>query len=269
MGDWLQMNTKIEELKAVYFQDKKHFLEAIENKIERLTINAETKKILKSHLIMVESKRKLKWLIEWTQEEQGHFDEKLNKVEWEKISIFDKSEKMNEFISEEIKREEIEAFLRSVKKIEIKKVSEKERIKKFNELSSQEKELGIIVYENNTIAQAIHKTEKTWYNCVFLLDKENKLIGIFTKNQLQELGPSQKISEIIKDGIVEFWNKDIKSTEAKNKMMKLWVNALPILDNQGILYWVLSIKDLEKNIVENRCVLSLTELNLDFLKQEI
>ena len=263
MGDLPGQIKKERQLEEVYFHDKIDFLGAIENRIERLAINAETKKILKSHLIMVESKRKLKWLIEWTQEEQGHFAEKLKKVEWEKISIFDKSEKMNDFISEEIEREEIEAFLRSIKKIEREEISAK------NDLISGQRELGIIVYENNTIGEAIHKTEKTWYNCVFLLDKENKLIGIFTKNQLQELDSNKKISEIIKDWVIEYWEKNIWNKEAKNKMMKLWINALPILDNQGILYWVLSIKDLEKNIAENRCVLSLTELNLDFLKQEI
>lgn len=263
MGDLPGQIKKEEQLKEIYFHDEIDFLSAIKRKIDEARIHLDTRNILETHLTRVESKRKLKWLIEWTQEEQGHFAKKLNKLGWEKISIFDKSEKMNEFISEEIKREEIEAFLRSVKRMEREEISAK------NDLISGQRELGIIVYENNTIAEAIHKTEKTWYNCVFLLDKENKLIGIFTKNQLQELDPAKKISEIIKDGIVEFWNKNIKNTEAKNKMMRLWINALPILDNQGILYWVLSIKDLEKNIAENRCVLSLTELNLDFLKQDI
>jgi len=263
MGDWLQINTKTKWLEEVYFNDKANFLKAIENRIEKLTLNLETKKRLKAYLILVESKRKLKWLIEWTQEEQGHFAQKLNQLENEKISIFDKSEKMSEFISGEIKREEIEAFLRSVKR------TKREEISAKNDLISWERELGIIVYETNTVGEAIHKTEKTWYNCVFLLDKDNKLIWIFTKNQLQELDLNKKISEIVKEGTLEFWKKDITNNDAKNKMMKLWINALPILDEQGILYWVLSIKDLEKNIAENKCVLSLTELNLDFLKQEI
>ncbi|EKD65811.1 MAG: hypothetical protein ACD_49C00084G0006 [uncultured bacterium (gcode 4)] len=269
MGDWLQINTGTERLEEVYFNDKMHFLSAIRKKIDEAHIHLDTKNLLENHLIKVENKRKLDWLIEWTQKEQWQFTDKLNKVKEEKTSIFNKLNKVDDLISEEINREEIETFLRSVKEIEIEKVDEKERIRKFNELSSQVKELGIIVYETNTVGEAIHKTEKTGYNCVFLLDKDNKLIWIFTKNQLQELDSNKKISEIVKDGTLEFWKKDITNNDAKNKMMKLWINALPILDEQGILYWVLSIKDLEKNIAENKCVLSLTELNLDFLKQEI
>lgn len=262
MAEAKQINTEQKWFNEVYFRDKIDFLDAIENRIDKLKINLETKKRLKAYLITVESKRKLKWLIEWTQEEQGHFAEKLNKLEDEKISIFDKSEKMSEFISGEIKREEIEAFLRSVKR------TKREEISAKNDLMTWERELGIIVYENNTVWEAIHKTEKTGYNCVFLLDKDNKFIWIYTKIQLQEFDLNKKISEVW-GKIEEYWKRGITNNDAKKIMMKLWINALPILDNKEILYWVLSIKDLEKNIAANECVLSLTELNLDFLKQDI
>lgn len=262
MADIQQTKTNLDYVWNIYFQDKSNFFDAIKNKIDNLHINLETKKELKRLLILMNTKKDLKWLIEWTQEEQIVFEQKIKNVENDDTSILDKYKKIKDFMYDEVDREELEIFLKSVKKIK------REYIPSTAEITSQERELEIVVYEDNTIKEALDKIDKNWYNCVFLLDWNNKFLGIFTKYQLKAFNKNMKLSEISDKKITSFWKKDIKNKEAVDVMIKLWINAFPIVDDKWILFGVISIKDIKKNIEKNKCILSLTELNLDFLKKE-
>ncbi|MDD2487217.1 MAG: CBS domain-containing protein [Candidatus Gracilibacteria bacterium] len=245
------------DIEKIYYNDKNEFVKALKEKVDRLTIGLDTKTKINDLLISIErnrSKNNKDGNIVWTYLEQEKFEEKVIGVDKNH-----NDNQLTEIISSELDREDIEAYLRGIRNFKREEISNKD------EIYSPERELGIVVRKDNTVLESLKKMKDNKYNCVVLLDDENRFLGIFTKHQLAEFDENLKLESIMDQKIDISGNQKISNEKAGEIMQGLGINALPILNDDRTLYGVLSIKSLELNNIENTCMLSLTKLNLNYL----
>lgn len=242
------------DIGKIYYNDRSEFVRAMREKTQRLLIWFDTKLKINNLLTSIEKnnlKNNINWNIVWTTLEQEKFNQNLIRAD-----ISHDDAKVSEIIKSEFDREEIESYLRWISKFEREEISIKD------EVYNPTREMWIIVRKKDLVSDSLDKMWDNKYNCVFLLDDDNKFLWIFTKHQLNEFSYSLRLEDVIEEKIDVSWNRKISNEKAGEIMSWLWINALPILDDNRNLYWVLSIKSLEKNEIKNTCMLSLTKLYL-------
>ncbi|MDD2565966.1 MAG: CBS domain-containing protein [Candidatus Gracilibacteria bacterium] len=234
-------------------------LKEFRQKLEDKSINVFTKKELMRFMVSLETKSQLGILLNLTKELQEKILNKISLIDKLPISTFEKTMQSEDLLIESFNKEDYLTRLNSVKSIE-RSVPEDQ-----GDITSKKNEYSIIVREVNTVGNALQKMNDNGYNCVFLLGENNKLIGLFSKENLFDKPPFFRLRDIKERLIVVSGNKDITDEDAMITMKTHGVNAIPIIDESGFFYGILSLKFKEKNEIENSAVLELTRLNLSLI----
>ncbi len=115
-------------------------------------------------------------------------------------------------------------------------------------------EFGVItdpfyLHADNTLAEANELMARYRISGVPIVDENKKLVGILTNRDLKfETDFSKKISEsMTSEGLVTA-KVGVTLEEAKKILGKARVEKLPIVDDEGILKGLITIKDIEKAI---------------------
>lgn len=103
--------------------------------------------------------------------------------------------------------------------------------------------------KDNTIADALELIKRYHISGVPIIDDNKKLIGIITNRDIRfETDMNKKIDEAMtKDNLVTA-KRDISMDDALQIMRKYKIEKLPLIDNDGILSGLITIKDIEKAI---------------------
>lgn len=106
----------------------------------------------------------------------------------------------------------------------------------------------ITVKASNTIRDALGIITKRAHNCVILIDEQGKAISLFKPQDLQKLDQFTLLGNIIKEKLIT-WNIWISDEEAFTLMDQEWISSLPIVDDHGILKWILTKKNTIRNSI--------------------
>ncbi|MCE4628630.1 MAG: CBS domain-containing protein [Desulfurococcales archaeon] len=134
-------------------------------------------------------------------------------------------------------------------------------------MASEKKDLGppvssllahspIVLKPDNTVADAIRVMAEHNIGAVVIVDDKFRPIGIFTERDLlikvcaKGLDPkSVKLEEVMTKDPVTI-SEDTPALQALEIMMNFGFRHLPVVDENGILVGVVSIRDLSKPMVE-------------------
>lgn len=121
----------------------------------------------------------------------------------------------------------------------------------------------LTVNKHEYVRDALSIINKRAHKCVILVDEENKPLSIFTPSDLDKYEQFMLLWNINKSRLIT-WNEDITPEEAYNVMHQKWISALPIVNSNWKLVWILTKKDavrrwlytptLDKNWKLNICV---------------
>ena len=100
----------------------------------------------------------------------------------------------------------------------------------------------ITVKANNTIRDALGIIHKRSYNRVIMVDNNNEPIWIFSENDMKNLDQFTLLENLTtkKPITAKDW---ISNKEAYDLMDKNWISALPIVNDDNKLIWILTKKD--------------------------
>lgn len=106
----------------------------------------------------------------------------------------------------------------------------------------------ITVKKNNTIRDAMWIIHKRDHNCVIMVDDEFKAINIFKPNDFKNLDQFTLLWDIQSWKLIsaQEW---ISNQEAFDIMDENNISSLPIVDQDGILKWILSKKNTVRNSI--------------------
>ncbi len=121
----------------------------------------------------------------------------------------------------------------------------------------------LTVKKNEYVRDALSIINKRAHKCVILVDEENKPLSIFTPSDLDKYEQFMLLWNINKSRLIT-WNENITPEEAYNLMLQKWISALPIVNSNWNLIWILTKKDavrrwlytptLDKNWKLNICI---------------
>ncbi|EKD24583.1 MAG: hypothetical protein ACD_80C00194G0002 [uncultured bacterium (gcode 4)] len=106
----------------------------------------------------------------------------------------------------------------------------------------------ITVKASNTIRDALGIITKRAHNCVILIDDQGKAISLFKPQDLGKLDQFTLLGNIVQSNLIT-WKIWISDEEAFNLMDEKWISSLPIVDDQGILKWILTKKNTIRNSI--------------------
>ncbi|WDV46192.1 IMP dehydrogenase [Clostridiaceae bacterium M8S5] len=115
-------------------------------------------------------------------------------------------------------------------------------------------EHGVIVdpfylHPENVIADALELMERYHISGVPITDNSKKLVGIITNRDLRfETDMSKKISEAMTSENLVTAKQDISMEKAQDILRKHKIEKLPLVDDNGYLVGLITIKDIEKSI---------------------
>jgi len=104
----------------------------------------------------------------------------------------------------------------------------------------------ITVKEHHTIRDALGIIHKRAHNCVILTDENNKAIGIFKPQDLERLDQFSLLGNLSRSTLIT-WKIGISDEDAFDLMEEKNISSLPIVDDQGILKWILTKKNTLRN----------------------
>ena len=114
----------------------------------------------------------------------------------------------------------------------------------------------IVMRPENTVKEAIQVMAEHNIGAVVIVDDKFKPIGIFTERDLlikvcaKDLDPEKvKLEEVMTRDPVTI-HEDTPAMQALEIMMNFGFRHLPIVDENGVLVGVISIRDLSKPMVE-------------------
>lgn len=116
------------------------------------------------------------------------------------------------------------------------------RIINFIKKANIQYDTPITVQANNTIRDALGIIHKRAHNCVIMTDEKWKALAIFKPQDLEHLDQFTLLWNISKWTLIT-WKVWISDEEAFMLMDEKWISSLPIVDEQGILVWILSKKN--------------------------
>ncbi|NPA12082.1 MAG: IMP dehydrogenase [Epsilonproteobacteria bacterium] len=133
-------------------------------------------------------------------------------------------------------------------------------IHKNMDIASQAKEVekvkksesGIIidpvkVYPDDSIAKALNIMAEYKISGVPVVDKDNKLVGILTNRDLRfEKNYNKKVKELMTKMPLVTAKEGLTLDEAEDILHKNKIEKLPIVDNEGYLKGLITIKDIQK-----------------------
>lgn len=121
----------------------------------------------------------------------------------------------------------------------------------------------LTVWKDEYVRDALSIINKRAHKCVILVDEENKPLSIFTPSDLDKYEQFMLLWNISKSRLI-IGNEDITPEEAYSIMHTKWISALPIVNKDGKLIWILTKKDavrrglytptLDKNGKLNICI---------------
>lgn len=133
-------------------------------------------------------------------------------------------------------------------------------------------DLRLTISQRETVGDAKQKLQKYRgkYNALILVDKNNHPIGIIQSDILKKYRKDENTTlekvEYISDTEI-YWYYNISTHDAKEIMQKYKINILPIIDrNTRILIGILTSSSLLKKEAQYYSTVSLTELNIDYMK---
>lgn len=102
---------------------------------------------------------------------------------------------------------------------------------------------------DHNVSDALELMERYHISGVPITDENKKLVGIITNRDIRfETDTSKKIREVMtKDNLVTA-KKGISMEEAQELMKKYKIEKLPLIDDDGRLVGLITIKDIEKSI---------------------
>lgn len=106
----------------------------------------------------------------------------------------------------------------------------------------------ITVYAHHTIRDALWIITKRSHNCVVLVDDVGKAISLFKPQDLEKLDQFTLLGNIPAWHLIT-WKIGISDEEAFMLMDEKWISSLPIVDDQGILKWILTKKNTIRNSI--------------------
>ncbi len=102
---------------------------------------------------------------------------------------------------------------------------------------------------DHKVTDALELMERYHISGVPITDKNKKLVGIITNRDIRfENDTSKKIDEVMTKNNLITAKQDISMDEALEVMKKYKIEKLPLVDNQGYLKGLITIKDIEKSI---------------------
>lgn len=104
----------------------------------------------------------------------------------------------------------------------------------------------ITVKSDNTIRDALGIITKRAHNCVVMIDDQGKAISLFKPQDLEGLDQFSLLGNIIKRPLIT-WKIWISDEEAFILMDEKWISSLPIVDDHGVLKWILTKKNTIRN----------------------
>lgn len=241
-------------------------LSEFKQRLEEKSINVYTKKELMKYLIQMETKSQLGILISMTKEKQEKILDKIWSIDKLPISTFEKMMQSENLLEASFNKDDYILKVNSITNIE------RIRIETEADVSSKKNEYSIIVREADTVSDALakmnyKKIDDVWYNCVFLLWENNKFLWIFSRESLLDKPPFFKLWEVKERIFIASGEENISDENAMNIMKNYWINAIPIIDESWIFYWVLSLKFKEKNEIWTSAILQLTQLDLSLIEK--
>jgi IMP dehydrogenase len=104
----------------------------------------------------------------------------------------------------------------------------------------------ITVKAHNTIRDALWIIHKRAHNCVILVDDDGKAISIFKPQDLENLDQFTLLGNIHRPKLIT-WKIWISDEDAFDSMDEKGISSLPIIDDGGILKWILTKKNTVRN----------------------
>ena len=104
----------------------------------------------------------------------------------------------------------------------------------------------ITVKTDNTIRDALGIITKRAHNCVVMVDDQGQAISLFKPQDLEWLDQFSLLWNIAKRPLIT-WKIWISDAEAFMLMDEKWISSLPIVDDHGILKWILTKKNTIRN----------------------
>ena len=102
---------------------------------------------------------------------------------------------------------------------------------------------------DHKVTDALELMERYHISGVPITDKNKKLVGIITNRDIRfENDTSKKIDEVMTKNNLITAKQDILMDEALEVMKKYKIEKLPLVDNEGYLKGLITIKDIEKSI---------------------
>ncbi len=106
----------------------------------------------------------------------------------------------------------------------------------------------ITMKASHTIRDALWVITKRAHNCVIMINDQGKALSIFKPQDLEKLDQFTLLGNITKGNLIT-WKIWISDEEAFNLMDEKWISSLPIVDDQGILKWILTKKNTIRNSI--------------------
>lgn len=100
----------------------------------------------------------------------------------------------------------------------------------------------LTVTKNEYVRDALSIINKRAHNCVILVDEDYKPTSIFTPKDLEKYEQFMPLWSIDKKFLITSWIETSPEV-AFNIMTKNWISALPIVDNDWKLAWIITKKD--------------------------
>lgn len=100
----------------------------------------------------------------------------------------------------------------------------------------------LTVKKTDYVRDALWIINKRSHKCVIMVDENEKPLSIFTPSDLEKYEQFTILWNINKNFLVTA-KEDISPEEAYNKMLEKWVSALPIVDNEWKLVWIITKRD--------------------------
>jgi len=122
------------------------------------------------------------------------------------------------------------------------------RIVTFIKSADTHYDTPITVQANNTIRDALGIIHKRAHNSVIMIDDEWKAISIFKPQDLERLDQFSLLGNITRGQLIT-WRVGISDEEAFTLMDEKSISSLPIVDDDGILKWILTKKNTIRNSI--------------------